>query len=141
MTSLPNDPIPICPNYDKWYAKDTIGKESNCNWLALRDLIQNITINEKHRKTCFIIQYLGKIILDMPTKSKSARITYKFALPLRAKVYQEYLITDGITLIGSVGGTLGLFIGFSISNVVYFIVDFLKSTIENHFSRNNENSQ
>ena len=61
---------------------------------------------------------------------------YKFALPLKAKVYEEYLITDGITLIGSVGGTLGLFIGFSISNVVYFIVDFLKSTIETHFWRN-----
>ena len=58
-----------------------------------------------------------------------------FALPLKAKVYQEYLITDGITLFGSLGGTMGLFIGFSISNVVYTIMDFIQSVVETHFSR------
>ena len=60
-----------------------------------------------------------------------ARIYYKFASPLNAKVYKEYLITDAITLIGSVGGTLGFFIGFSINNVVNCMMDFLKSTMEN----------
>ena len=129
MTSLPNDPLPICPNYDKWYAKDTIGKESNCNWLALRDLIQNITINEEHLKTCMTTQYLGKITIDQDQDPDSIKATfaYKFLSPLKTKVYEEYLITDGITLIGSVGGTLGLFIGFSISNVIYSIVNFLQS--------------
>ena len=58
---------------------------------------------------------------------KYAEIKYNFALPLEAMVYEEYLITDGTTLIGSVGGTLGLFIGFSISNIVYSIMDFLQS--------------
>ena len=60
-------------------------------------------------------------------KWKFARIVYKFALPLKTKVHEEYLITDGFTLFGSLGGTLGLFIGFSISNVVSYIMDFFKN--------------
>ena len=134
MTSLPNDPYPICPNYDEWYDKDTNGKESNCNWHILRDLIKNITTNEEHLRTCITKQYLGKIS-DMKTKFNYVYIQYKFLVPLKAKVYEEYLITDGITLIGSLGGTLGLFIGFSISNFVHRIMDFLQYTLETHFSR------
>ena len=74
-------------------------------------------------------QYLGKITIDQDQDPDSIKATfaYKFLSPLKTKVYEEYLITDGITLIGSVGGTLGLFIGFSISNVIYSIVNFLQS--------------
>ena len=135
MTSLPNDPYPICPNYDEWYEKDTKGKEVNCNWHILRDLIQNITFNEEHLKTCVTTQYLGKVVSDFEDKTKYATIGYIFASPVKAKVYQEYLIADGITLFGSLGGTMGLFISFSISNFVYTIMNFLKSALENHFSR------
>ena len=141
MTSLPNDPYTICQNFDEWYGNHTNGKESNCNWHILRDLIQNITVDEEHLKTCATTQYLGKITFDKERTYKYSRILYKFSLPLKAKVYEEYLITDGITLIGSVGGTLSLFIGFSISNVVYSIVDFFKSTLETHFSGNFNNKE
>ena len=64
-----------------------------------------------------------------------AKVIYKFALPIKVKIYEEYLITDVITLIGSVGGTLSLFIGFSIINIVNNIMDFIKSIIESYFSR------
>ena len=38
------------------------------------------------------------------------------------QVYQEYLIYDEIGMIGSIGGLLGLFLGFSFLNVIsYFI--------------------
>ena len=133
MTSLPNDPYRICSNFEEWY-NDTKDKESNCNWIIIRDLIENITINEEHLKTCVTTQYLGQITADIYNGNVYASIiTYKFTLPLKAKTYEEYLITDGITLIGSVGGTLGLFIGFTINNVVFFIVDFFKSTMETDF--------
>ena len=118
-----------------WYDKDSKGNESNCNWHALRDLIQNITINEEHLRTCVTDQYLGKITQDEEFKSNSVLIFYKFALPLKIKVYEEYLITDGITLIGSVGGTLGLFIGFSIDNFVYSIMEFFRSTLQRRLLR------
>ena len=127
MTSLPNDSYLICPNYDEWFGQDAKRKESNCNWNILSDLIQNITVNEEHLKTCVTTQYLGKITFDSKFDIKFIQIVYKFPLPLKAQVYEEYLITDGITLVGSVGGTLGLFIGFSMSNVVYSIMDYFKS--------------
>ena len=136
---MPNYPYPICLSYDEWNGKDTKGKESNCNWHVLRDLIHNISINEEHLKTCVTTQYLGKITYDGSENFEYASIVYKFAIPLKTKVYKEYLITDGNTLIGSVGGTLGLFIGFSISNVVYNILDFFKSTVESNFSKNGNN--
>ena len=38
------------------------------------------------------------------------------------QVYREYLIYDEIGMIGSIGGLLGLFLGFSFLNVIsYFI--------------------
>ena len=135
MTSLPNEPYPVCPNYDEWYGKDTKGKETDCNWHILQDLIQNIISNEEHLKTCVTTQYSGEITSDVEDGRTYAQFEYIFALPLKAKVYEEYPITDSITLFGSLGGTLGLFIGFSISNVVYTIMDFLQSTIETYFSR------
>ena len=42
-------------------------------------------------------------------------------------VYEEYLIYDTINMIGSLGGTLGIFIGFSFSNVLNVILSFIKS--------------
>ena len=113
--------------YDEWFGQDAKRKESNCNWNILSDLIQNVTVNEEHLKTCVTTQYLGKITFDSKFDIKFIQIVYKFPLPLKAQVYEEYLITDGITLVGSVGGTLGLFIGFSMSNVVYSIMDYFKS--------------
>ena len=67
--------------------------------------------------------------------ARVASIVNKLDLPLKSKVYEEYLITDGITLVGSVGGTLGLFIGFSISNFVYSIMNFFQSPIETQFPK------
>ena len=43
-----------------------------------------------------------------------------------SKVYEEYLIFDAIGMIGSVGGTLGMFIGFSMIGVISWIFGRLK---------------
>ena len=42
---------------------------------------------------------------------------YKFAVPEYVTTNEEYLIYDVIGMIGSVGGTLGMFIGFSFVNL------------------------
>ena len=41
-------------------------------------------------------------------------------------MYKEYLIYDVIGMVGLVGGTLGLFIGFSFSNVLMFMIEYLQ---------------
>ena len=126
MTSLPNDLFPICTNVNEWYDKkgDTQERESDCNWRIVHNLIKNVTNNKKHQKTCIRTQYSGVYheILEGETG-----IRYSFTLPLKAKVYEEYFIIDSIQLIGSVGGTLGMFIGFSFSNLIICIIEYIQS--------------
>ena len=54
------------------------------------------------------------------------RFSYQFAFPELVTVYEEYLIYDTIGMIGSIGGTLGIFIGFSLSNVISFLINCLR---------------
>ena len=42
------------------------------------------------------------------------------------QVYQEYLIYDEIGMIGSIGGLLGLFLGFSFFNVISYFIGKIK---------------
>ena len=51
---------------------------------------------------------------------------YTFKAPASVKVLEEYLIYDTIGMIGSAGGTLGLFIGFSFSNIIAFIINVIE---------------
>merc|ERR1712016_133022 len=99
MTSLPNDPYSICPHYDKWWY-GTKTDQFDCNWSIVGDLIQNITNNDEHLKTCLTTQYSGFSREVGISDIKEAEIKYKFALPLKTKVYQAYLIIDTIGLIG-----------------------------------------
>ena len=39
-------------------------------------------------------------------------------------IYKEYLVYDAIGMIGSIGGSLGLCIGFSIFDTLCMLVDF-----------------
>ena len=129
MTSLPNDPYQICPKYKElqnWGKFDDL--ESDCHWKIVKDLIQNITNNDEHLKTCITTKYSG--ISSKESTEEETEIRYKFALPLKAKVYEEYLIIDSIGLIGSVGGTLGMFIGFSFANLIICIIDYIQYQLE-----------
>ena len=49
---------------------------------------------------------------------------------MKAKVYEEYLIIDSIGLIGSIGGTLGVFIGFSFSSLISCIIEYIQLLME-----------
>ena len=49
---------------------------------------------------------------------------YKFASK-KYEVHQEYLLYDMTGVVGTVGGTLGLFIGFSFRDIVVILIDYL----------------
>ena len=60
------------------------------------------------------------------------------------RVYEEYIICDLINLIGSVGGTLGLFIGFSFNNILAWLIENIQlsfNVIKHNFRRANENEK
>ena len=44
----------------------------------------------------------------------------------KMKVFHEYLIYDTMSMIGSVGGTLGIFIGFSMTGVISSFIALFK---------------
>ena len=50
---------------------------------------------------------------------------YRFKNPGKVIVTTEYLLQDFISTLGNVGGTLGLFIGFSFSGLINFFLNLL----------------
>ena len=53
-------------------------------------------------------------------------LSYEFSSPEYVKTYEEYLICDGKTMVGNVGGTFGMFIGFSFSNVISNLIEIFQ---------------
>ena len=54
-----------------------------------------------------------------------------FRPPYETNVLDEYVLFDFLGLVSSVGGTLGIFIGFSIFSIVSCCFNFIFSWIEN----------
>ena len=46
------------------------------------------------------------------------------------KVFKQYLIYDAMGMIGSVGGTLGLFLGFSMTGIISWVFKKYKRNIQ-----------
>ena len=98
--------------------------------------MQNITTYDECPRSCSMTQYSGTITFDIAQGSNISTVDYRFAIPLITKVYEQYVICDFITMIGSVGGTLGLFIGFSFSNMFVCIIEYLQrllTAFKNYF--------
>ena len=47
----------------------------------------------------------------------------------RVIVNQEYLVYDSVGMVGSVGGTLGLLLGFSFLDLMFSLVNYLQEKI------------
>ena len=91
-------------------------------------------IKSKCKKPCEIQQYIvdwkNWYVENANQESKLwFWLWYQFEDDQDTIVYEEYLIYDTINMIGSLGGTLGLFIGFSFSNVLNVIISFIKSCL------------
>ena len=77
-------------------------------------------VGSKCKKSCSTLEYFGAIEINTPygkiyqskwnvnSNWNAYMVCYKFNVG--AKLYEEYLICDTMGMIGSVGGTIGLFI-------------------------------
>ena len=113
--------IPICKTKE----------DHECNFSLFEKYLDEITI-EKCPQPCSILQYSETVIIEDRHKLYRAndhlrRFLYQFGKLQNVIVHEEYLIYDFIGVIGSAGGTLGLFIGFSFINIIDRIMSFLKS--------------
>jgi len=82
-------------------------------------------------KSCTVFQYSGKAqkLFGEISDSKQVIIEYWFSADY-IEVNQEYLVHDIDSLIGNVGGTLGMFIGFSIRKTLSYFIDVLKNYLD-----------
>ena len=119
----------------------------NCSLYWANEVLANNVSLETCPSTCETLEYNGKIIKDesfncfvnpndpeisagapnpMNMECKFMDFSYEFASPEYVKTYEEYLICDGKTMIGNVGGTFGMFIGFSFSNVISSLIEIFQ---------------
>ena len=116
--TLPNSSTPICNSTDSYL----------CAWSVITPAFNDYIRNDDFPKTCTILQYSGNVESDKNTTSSyETQFMYSFTPPITTIVYEEYLIYDAFGLIGSVGGTLGMCVGFSFSGVINSVVSFLSS--------------
>ena len=94
------------------------------------DQLEAIETDTDHCKTtCQVVEYKTEPVARNAVRGWNERpdpwsLRYRFVIPHSSKdlrimkpfkyVHKEYLIVSGISLIGNVGGTLGLFVGFSV---------------------------
>ena len=83
------------------------------------------------KKPCTRLQY-SNIVVESTRKYRlsSIEVRIKFAKPLQVRVKTEYLLMDFLSMIGAVGGTLGLCIGFSFKEVLGFLLDLVRVVLK-----------
>ena len=91
-------------------------------------------VDFKCKHSCNILQYSGfetqrenSVSTSQPELYDYCGFTYHFGnADNKMKAFHEYLIYDSMGMIGSVGGTFGMFIGFSMTGVISSIIGFFK---------------
>ena len=106
-------------------------EEWNCSNNFLRNLRKTFIENGTCPRSCVITNYKGKITNDFAFDHKNTiAFSYSFAPPYISIIYDEYLLFDFLGLISSVGGTLGMFIGFSIIATISLLFSYLLTFIK-----------
>ena len=115
-------------NGTKWPICKT-PKENACMATAM-----TIELNTKASlecpKSCKIVRYTGRKKRNPVFKNYSnVEVDYQF--PSEEVMYfKEYIIYDFVGLIGSVGGNLGLFIGFSFLDFIFYLINLVEKRFQ-----------
>ena len=92
------------------------------NFLEATENLRNCSIS------CSINKYEGNVITEENVLLPAMRLVYGFETPKQTKVFEEYIIMDGMSMIGVVGGTFGLFIGFSFIGIIEYIFSLFRKS-------------
>ena len=76
-----------------------------------------------------MVQYKGRIqSYERTWNNTNAEIFFSFNTPT-TMIIEEYLLYDFVGILGSVGGSLGLFLGFSFLGLFSELIDLLQSKL------------
>ena len=74
------------------------------------------------------LQYSGKIKTFSPLSDEDIEIAFRF-LSNKIINYEEYLVYDFVGMVGSIGGSLGMFLGFSFLDYMFSFIDFIQEKV------------
>ena len=132
----------LTKNISIWRCEDE--EIQNCaERIFTENVIYGGSISSNCKKPCEIKQYIedwkawadgsGEVLFPNNNPNEESKLWfwlwYQFEDDQDVIVYEEYLIYDTVNMIGSLGGTLGIFIGFSFSNVLNVIISLIKSCL------------
>ena len=97
---------------------------------CFRAVAKHSYANLKSLEPCNRIEYRAETQTS-GLQSKGNKVTFYLRMESsrKVKIYEEYLIYDLVSMIGAIGGTLGLCIGFSFNDVCNFLLNHLESGI------------
>ena len=110
---IPNIFSNLGKNYSTPFCQNDTDNEQ-CAFKIIEQ-IQEQEIMSDCKKACSILEYTGKIVLNMPRYSDKGENWNMYSLKYRLNdietmVYEEYFIYDTVGMIGSVGGTFGTYL-------------------------------
>ena len=115
LISLPS--LPICKIY-----------KSDEEEQAMSDLAT--AIPQCPRMLCDTLEYSGEEIYYKKLENKTITVGFQYNIPSNSMtLYEEYFIYDVISMVGSVGGTLGMCIGFSFTGMISCLINLVRNGI------------
>ena len=90
-------------------------------------------------KACKTFQYTGtmKQFHNFINNSRDVQLSYWFNSENEVEVFEEYQIYEITSVIGSIGGTLGLFVGFSFFDMSTKLINIFQNNFLNVNAYNN----
>ena len=80
-------------------------------------------------KPCTVFQYVvDETTYDLESDNK-VKFELSYDTPARVNVKEEYLIYDMVSMIGAIGGTMGLCIGFSFKDCARWGLSYVEKSI------------
>ena len=76
---------------------------------------------------CIILEYSADKVFSLESEQENITFKFTYRMPTNSTtIYEEYWIYDEINAIASVGGTLGMCIGFSFTSLVSSLINILQ---------------
>ena len=109
-------------------------KSRGCANKALYNSYKTFRKKVGHKRPCHVLEYLGRTTFEKKSYAEKYFVfKMEFSPPNMITYYQERLVFDFIGMLGSIGGTLGMFIGFSFSGVISVLLTFTKTKLKCFF--------
>ena len=116
--------LPLCHNHE----------DNFCVGHMLLQKIMEVNQLESCPKSCKQVEYIGKVInTDSLERSwpenMDVEVCYGFET-MRVKVDEEYLIYSFADMVGAIGGSFGLFLGFSFLDQLFVLLEMVQKKLK-----------